>query len=112
LVFRHFFTIVRRGVSPRTPHPLAGVGLPESVRSHTNRIPRIQEKRRIARCHHVMHASNLNRESRFAGHVTDADRGLHGIREILAFEPQRHIDKADQDWHLHQRADHCGKGLA
>jgi hypothetical protein len=37
----------------------------------------------------------------FAGEMTNPGEGLYSIGEILSFEPQGHIDQADQDRHLH-----------
>ena len=42
------------------------------------------------------HLSKLTTLIMSAGHVTNADGGLHGIGKILPLEPEGHIDQADQ----------------
>lgn len=44
--------------------------------------------------------------------MADTSGSLHSVREILLLKPEGHVDQADQNRDLQQRADDSGKGLA
>eukprot|EP01022_Parablepharisma_sp_SALTPOND_P017192 TRINITY_DN2694_c2_g1_i2.p1 TRINITY_DN2694_c2_g1~~TRINITY_DN2694_c2_g1_i2.p1 ORF type:complete len:569 (-),score=155.47 TRINITY_DN2694_c2_g1_i2:132-1838(-) len=54
----------------------------------------------------------FSRSGGFAGHVAHPGGGVHLVGEVAPLQPQGHVDQADKDRHLHQGADHRGKGLA